>query len=254
MYLVNDTEAYLAKQKSNLLVEQERGAVWSYHGRIGRRSYLVSTVVVNVLGFVISALIRAGGHDLNVTLALALLFGLPLTWVYFCLTFKRVRHVGAPIWIALLAIAPFINLILWIFLVLTPGRGARQAQVHEKSLATEREHAIYAKIGDELDSGTFDNALWTKAFADVGGDNVKARVRYIQERARFLRQTGPAPICDPLSVVCNGGQTLEPTASAPPSVPAQVVADYPSRLTAGELALAGIGLVLVFVLFGLIPA
>ena len=254
MYLNSDTDTYLARQKSNLHLERERGAVWSHRGRIGRRSYLVSTVVVMLLGLVIGMLIRISNHDADAKLALAVLFGLPLTWIYICFAFKRVRHVGAPSWIASLAVPPIINLILWTYLVLTPGKEDNEARVREEGLAAARARAIYAKIGDELDTGALDNALWTKAFADVGGDSVKARVRYIQERARVLRQTGPDPTCDQLSVVGIGGQTVEQTANASQKVPVDVVANYPSQLTAGELAMACVGLVLVFVLFGLIPA
>lgn len=53
------------------------------------------------------------------------------------------------------------------------------------STAEAHEDRLYAQIAQELDTDTVDKALWTKAYAQAGGDDQQTRVLYI--KARFAR-------------------------------------------------------------------
>lgn len=50
------------------------------------------------------------------------------------------------------------------------------------------EAAIYERIDRELHGGTLDRALWTRVFAEVDGDEGRAKARYIKARAERLAQ------------------------------------------------------------------
>jgi hypothetical protein len=48
------------------------------------------------------------------------------------------------------------------------------------------EDRIYAQVGEELESGNTDKGIWTKAFAQAGGDDKNTRLLYIQLRVAKL--------------------------------------------------------------------
>lgn len=50
------------------------------------------------------------------------------------------------------------------------------------------EDRLYAQIAQELDTNTVDKALWTKAYAQAGGDEKQTRVLYIKARYARLRE------------------------------------------------------------------
>jgi len=52
-------------------------------------------------------------------------------------------------------------------------------------VSTVHEERLYDQIANELETDTVDKDLWTKAYAEAGGDNKQTRVRYI--KARFAR-------------------------------------------------------------------
>lgn len=54
-----------------------------------------------------------------------------------------------------------------------------------QNTAEAHEDRLYAQIAQELDTDTVDKALWTKAYAQAGGDEKQTRVLYI--KARFAR-------------------------------------------------------------------
>lgn len=59
---------------------------------------------------------------------------------------------------------------------------------------TDTDDKIFAAIADELETGAIDKALWTRLFAECGGDERKQKVRYIQIRAERLRNAKAAPV------------------------------------------------------------
>lgn len=54
-----------------------------------------------------------------------------------------------------------------------------------QNTAEAHEDRLYAQIAQELDTNTVDKALWTKVYAQAGGDEKQTRVLYI--KARFAR-------------------------------------------------------------------
>lgn len=48
------------------------------------------------------------------------------------------------------------------------------------------EEPIYAEISNELETGVVDKGLWTRLFAECGGDEKQTKVLYIQERVKRL--------------------------------------------------------------------
>ena len=57
-----------------------------------------------------------------------------------------------------------------------------------QNAAEVHEDRIYAQIAQELDTNTVDKALWTKAYAQAGGDEKQTRVLYIKARFARLRE------------------------------------------------------------------
>lgn len=51
-----------------------------------------------------------------------------------------------------------------------------------------RDQFYYEIVANEIDSGRFYNALWTRAFADASGDKTKAKAIYTKLRVKQLRQ------------------------------------------------------------------
>lgn len=45
------------------------------------------------------------------------------------------------------------------------------------------EDAIYERIAAELESGQMQNGLWTRLYAENGGDETRTKVAYIRDRA-----------------------------------------------------------------------
>lgn len=48
------------------------------------------------------------------------------------------------------------------------------------------EDRIYRQIADELESGAIDKGLWTRLYAECGGDEIQTKVLYIKQRADRL--------------------------------------------------------------------
>ena len=57
---------------------------------------------------------------------------------------------------------------------------------HQRKLYAEEENKAYAKIGEEIDAGIIDKGLWTKCFADAGGDSNEQKALYLKIKAKQL--------------------------------------------------------------------
>ena len=57
---------------------------------------------------------------------------------------------------------------------------------HQRQLYTEEENKAYAKIGEEIDAGIIDKGLWTKCFADAGGNSNEQKALYLKIKAKQL--------------------------------------------------------------------
>lgn len=58
----------------------------------------------------------------------------------------------------------------------------------ETSYSAIDEDSLYATVADELESGTTDKGLWTRLFAECGGDEKQIKVLYIKRRFEKLLQ------------------------------------------------------------------
>ena len=63
---------------------------------------------------------------------------------------------------------------------------ARDSSPAATTRAKNLEDWAYEQVGKELDSNNPDNGIWTKAFAQAGGDDKKTRVLYIKTRVEKL--------------------------------------------------------------------
>jgi hypothetical protein len=63
---------------------------------------------------------------------------------------------------------------------------ARDSSPAATTSAKNFEDWAYGQVGKELDSNNPDNGVWTKAFAQAGGDDKQTRVLYIKTRVEKL--------------------------------------------------------------------
>lgn len=94
---------------------------------------------------------------------------------------------------------------------------------------------IFRIIASEIQTGTLDSVIWTRAFAEADGDHDRAKARYIRHRqAQFeagMRQP-PTP-----SVAQDSGQT--PTASGPATTRPRSELDFKREILAKKLSQLG---------------
>ncbi|EXI76483.1 MAG: hypothetical protein AW07_00431 [Candidatus Accumulibacter sp. SK-11] len=64
--------------------------------------------------------------------------------------------------------------------------GVEEAALNQSSAEALDEDAVYRQIAEEFQTGTTDSGLWTRLFAQCGGDERKTEVLYIRERAERL--------------------------------------------------------------------
>ncbi len=79
------------------------------------------------------------------------------------------------------------------------------------SQAAGDETAIYSAISDELESGAIDKALWTRLFAQCGGDENKVKAAYIQRRAEVLAAAESAKRSRKMSAQAAAGGAFKAT-------------------------------------------
>lgn len=82
--------------------------------------------------------------------------------------------------------------------VANEGEPQRSARQYESSLPVD-EDIVYGQIAAELDAGKTDKALWTRLFAECGGDEKQTTVQYIRYRAERMIAVERARLNKPLS-------------------------------------------------------
>lgn len=60
---------------------------------------------------------------------------------------------------------------------------AKHATTQQGLRASQNEDSIYERIAAELESGQLQSGLWTRLYAENGGDEIRTKVAYIRERA-----------------------------------------------------------------------
>src|SRR6185295_12815523 len=118
--------------------------IWSWQGRIGRRRYLITGLVLFALKHNIDRLLatlfeyRWGPFNYLVFLSdddgivglsprdarfytTLVLVALPFIWIGVVLTLRRLRDAGLPLWLVVLFFIPLVNLIFFLILAAIPG-------------------------------------------------------------------------------------------------------------------------------------
>ena len=118
--------------------------LWSWHGRVGRRHYLTTGLILFFVKHNLDRVLAAlagypwspvsywvfiapnGVATLNpadarfyVVLVLA---AIPFMWIGTMLTLRRLRDAGLPLWLVMLFFVPFLNVIFFVVLVALPSR------------------------------------------------------------------------------------------------------------------------------------
>ena len=147
--------------------------IWSWHGRIGRRRYLITGLVLFALKYNIDRLLatlfeyRWGPFNYLVFLssddngiaglsppdarfyALLVLFALPFIWIGVVLTLRRLRDAALPLSLVVLFFIPLINLIFFVILAAIPG-----------STSSDRSSLLSARIGRLIPESEFGSAVF----------------------------------------------------------------------------------------------
>ena len=137
--------------------------IWSWHGRIGRRRYLITGLVLFALKHNIDRLLATFFHypwgPFNYLVfysttgngvygltsptasfyALLVLVALPFIWVGVVLTLRRLRDAALPLWLVILFFVPLINLIFFVILAAIPGS---RTSDRPSPLSTRMRHII----------------------------------------------------------------------------------------------------------------
>jgi hypothetical protein len=72
----------------------------------------------------------------------------------------------------------------------------------------ESDHAVYARIAEELETGSADKGLWTYCFAECDGDEPRTKAQYIRMRAEVLMAESQSPILEPTMRSSNNDRCL----------------------------------------------
>ncbi len=116
--------------------------LWSWHGRVGRKHYLTTGLILFFVKHNLDRLLaRIYGYpwslinywvygapgitSLNAADAtfyfFLILLALPFIWIGTVLTLRRLRDAGWPLWLVMLFFVPFVNLIFFVVLVAAPS-------------------------------------------------------------------------------------------------------------------------------------
>lgn len=105
--------------------------LFSWHGRINRKVFIIRSIVLFIIGFILGLLTRALAVSTNEVVSAVLgIFSLPLMWIGIVNNIKRLHDMGYSGWIILvillLALIPILGAIIalaatiWLFCI--PGQ------------------------------------------------------------------------------------------------------------------------------------
>jgi len=146
--------------------------IWSWHGRIGRRRYLITGLVLFALKHNIDRLLATlfeypwGLFNYLVFFsrddgimgltsrdaafyALLVFIALPFIWIGVVLTLRRLRDAGLPLWLVILFFVPLINLIFFVILAAIPG-----------STTSDRPSPLFTRLGRIIPESEFGSATF----------------------------------------------------------------------------------------------
>ena len=144
---------------------------WSWQGRVGRARYLVTGVILLAIKHNIDRVVAATyGYPWTVFnywvfktpsriegltrkeanfYAELLIIALPFIWIGTVLTLRRLRDTGLPLWLVVLFFLPFLNLFLFLLLVILPSNQSASTQTDP----------FPAKFSDLIPKSEFGSAL-----------------------------------------------------------------------------------------------
>ena len=144
---------------------------WSWQGRVGRARYLVTGVILLAIKHNIDRVVAATyGYPWTVFnywvfktpsgiegitrkeanfYAELLIIALPFIWIGTVLTLRRLRDTGLPLWLVVLFFLPFLNLFLFLLLVILPSNQS----------ASARTDPFPAKFSDLIPKSEFGSAM-----------------------------------------------------------------------------------------------
>lgn len=144
---------------------------WSWQGRVGRARYLVIGVIMLAIKHNIDRVVAATyGYPWTVFnywvfktpsgiegltrkeanfYAELLIIALPFIWIGTVLTLRRLRDTGLPLWLVVLFFLPFLNLFLFLLLVIIPSNHSASARIDP----------FPAKFSDLIPKSEFGSAL-----------------------------------------------------------------------------------------------
>jgi uncharacterized membrane protein YhaH (DUF805 family) len=147
--------------------------IWSWHGTIGRRRYLITGLVLFALKHNIDRLLATlfdypwgpfnylafystGGNGVwrlsypdASFLALLVFVALPFIWIGVVLTLRRLRDAALPLWLVFLFFIPLINLIFFAILAAIPG-----------SRTTDKPSPLSLRVGRLIPESEFGSAVF----------------------------------------------------------------------------------------------
>ena len=144
---------------------------WSWQGRVGRARYLATGVILLAIKHNIDRVVAATyGYPWSVFnywvfktpsgiegltrkeanfYAELLIIALPFIWIGTVLTLRRLRDTGLPLWLVVLFFLPFLNLFLFLLLVILPSNQS----------ASARTDPFPAKFSDLIPKSEFGSAM-----------------------------------------------------------------------------------------------
>lgn len=144
---------------------------WSWQGRVGRARYLATGVILLAIKHNIDRVVAATyGYPWTVFnywvfktpsgiegitrneanfYAELLIIALPFIWIGTVFTLRRLRDTGLPLWLVVLFFLPFLNLFLFLMLVILPSNQSASAQTDP----------FPAKFSDLIPKSEFGSAL-----------------------------------------------------------------------------------------------
>src|SRR6185369_7581888 len=147
--------------------------IWSWHGTIGRRRYLITGLLLFALKHNIDRLLASffhypwgpfnylvfysshGNGMFSLTTpdasfyALLVLVALPFIWIGVVLTLRRLRDAALPLWLLILFFVPLVNLIFFVILAAIPG-----------SRTNDRPSPLSTRMGRVIPESEFGSAVF----------------------------------------------------------------------------------------------
>lgn len=180
-----------------------------FDGRARRKEYwyfMSFNILISIVLIIIDVVI--GTASLGGVGLLSGIYTLAVLIPGIAVSVRRLHDTNRNGWWMLIGLIPLIGgIVLLVFMVQDSQPGENQygpnpkvianassaaATIYNSSLSAGRQHTdiddehIYATIAKELETGVVDKGLWTRLFAELGGDEKQTKVRYIKHRADRL--------------------------------------------------------------------